>query len=174
MTTRSDVSDRGVTGTVTIFHDLGVRSDRYVGGELVGALRHRGAAVRALTRDGAQARLPDGVEVALGDLNEPESLAGPLTGVSGLFLLAGYADMPGVLRRPCTPGSAGWFCCPQGRWSVVRTAIRLLATTSSPKRPSVPPVWRGLFFGRAVSCRMLYGGGPNSGRVIWSVPRFQR
>lgn len=69
-----------------------------VGGELVRVLAADGRPVRALTRGGTPAGLPAGVEVASGDLNLPASLAGALDGISGAFLLPGYADMPGLLE----------------------------------------------------------------------------
>jgi uncharacterized protein YbjT (DUF2867 family) len=69
-----------------------------VGGELVRALAAAGQPVRALARGAAPAGLPAGVEVATGDLDRPESLAGALRGISGVFLLPGYADMPGLLE----------------------------------------------------------------------------
>jgi uncharacterized protein YbjT (DUF2867 family) len=69
-----------------------------VGGEVVRALAAAGQPVRALARGGVPAGLPTGVEVATGDLNQPGSLAGALQGISGVFLLAGYADMPGLLE----------------------------------------------------------------------------
>ena len=75
-----------------------------VGGELVRALASAGHPVRALTRPGRAPDLPPGVAVATGDLNEPDSLAGALAGVSGVFLLAGYADMPGLLARVADAG----------------------------------------------------------------------
>jgi uncharacterized protein YbjT (DUF2867 family) len=68
-----------------------------VGGELVRALAAVGQSVRALTRGAAPAGLPAGAEAAAADLNRPESLASALRGVSGVFLLPGYADMPGLL-----------------------------------------------------------------------------
>jgi uncharacterized protein YbjT (DUF2867 family) len=69
-----------------------------VGGELVRLLAAAGQPVRALTRGAAPAGLPAGVEVAAGDLDPPGSLAGALRGVSGVFLLPGYADMPGLVE----------------------------------------------------------------------------
>jgi uncharacterized protein YbjT (DUF2867 family) len=68
-----------------------------VGAEVVRALVEAGEPVRALVRDPSTARLPAGVEAALGDLDRPGSLAQALDGVSGVFLLPGYQDMPGVL-----------------------------------------------------------------------------
>jgi uncharacterized protein YbjT (DUF2867 family) len=68
-----------------------------LGGELVRLLAARGEPVRALTRTSDRAGVPDGVEVVAGDLNEPASIVPALTGVRGVFVLAGYADMPGLL-----------------------------------------------------------------------------
>jgi uncharacterized protein YbjT (DUF2867 family) len=68
-----------------------------LGGELVRLLATSGEPVRALTRTSDKAGLPDGVEVRTGDLNQPASIVPALTGVRGVFLLAGYADMPGLL-----------------------------------------------------------------------------
>jgi uncharacterized protein YbjT (DUF2867 family) len=67
-----------------------------VGGELVAALAEAGQPVRALTRSAEPGRFPPGVEVVSGDLNDPASLRPVLDGADGVFLLPGYADMPGV------------------------------------------------------------------------------
>ena len=51
-------------------------------------------------RDRAQReRLPAGVEAVQGDLELPESLTPALDGVRAVFLLGGWGDMPGLLRR---------------------------------------------------------------------------
>lgn len=68
-----------------------------VGGELVRALAGAGHRVRALTRSGDQPGLPAGATAVAGDLNDPASLGPALDGAEGVFLLPGYADMPGVL-----------------------------------------------------------------------------
>ncbi len=71
-----------------------------VGSELVRTLITKGRAVRALARStGEGARLPAGVQSVPGDLNDPPSLRPALDGADGLFLLPGYADMPGILAR---------------------------------------------------------------------------
>lgn len=72
-----------------------------VGGEVVRALAAAGAPVRALTRAPLEgpSRWPESVEVAVGDLNDPASLAGALDGARGLFLLSGYDDVAGLLAR---------------------------------------------------------------------------
>ncbi|WP_069886727.1 NmrA family NAD(P)-binding protein [Streptomyces luteocolor] len=57
-----------------------------VGRALVGRLTAAGTPVRALTRDPARARLPEGADVARLDPAEPASLAPLFTGASGLFL----------------------------------------------------------------------------------------
>jgi uncharacterized protein YbjT (DUF2867 family) len=67
-----------------------------VGAELVTHLTAAGVAVRALVRT-ADVRLPAGVQPAVGDLNEPGSVAAHLDGVRSAFLLSGYSDMPGLL-----------------------------------------------------------------------------
>jgi uncharacterized protein YbjT (DUF2867 family) len=70
-----------------------------VGGELVRALADAGEPVRGLVRGGQDNALPEGVEAVAGDLNQPASLRAALRGVSGVFLLPGYRDMPGVLAE---------------------------------------------------------------------------
>ena len=70
-----------------------------VGGELAAALARRGADVRAVVRDPARADLPVGVEIVRGDLELPESLTPALAGARAVFLLGGWGDMPGLLRR---------------------------------------------------------------------------
>jgi uncharacterized protein YbjT (DUF2867 family) len=61
-----------------------------VGREVAAILADGGHPVRALRRT-------PGPGAVVGDLNDPSSLDGPLDGVTGVFLLPGYADMPGVL-----------------------------------------------------------------------------
>jgi uncharacterized protein YbjT (DUF2867 family) len=70
-----------------------------VGGEVVAALAGREEGVRALVRDPAGAALPAGVDVVQGDLELPESLTPGLNGARVVFLLGGWGDMPGLLRR---------------------------------------------------------------------------
>jgi uncharacterized protein YbjT (DUF2867 family) len=70
-----------------------------VGREVVAALAARGENVRALVRDPARADLPAAVERVGGDLELPESLAPALDGTRAVFLLGGWGDMPGLLRR---------------------------------------------------------------------------
>jgi len=67
-----------------------------VGAEVVAAALGAGKPVRALVRDD-RAVLPAGAERAVGDLNQPDSLAGALAGADGLFLMAGYRDAPRFL-----------------------------------------------------------------------------
>lgn len=69
-----------------------------VGAEVVKALAEAGAQVRALVRK-AEAVSAHGVEFVSGDLNKPETLGDAFQGVRGLFLLPGYADMPGLLAE---------------------------------------------------------------------------
>jgi uncharacterized protein YbjT (DUF2867 family) len=70
-----------------------------VGSEVVAALAARGEDVRAMVRGPAPAGAPDGVELVQGDLELPESLTPALAGARGVFLLGGWSDMPGLVRR---------------------------------------------------------------------------
>ncbi|MCK2219510.1 NAD(P)H-binding protein [Actinomadura sp. ATCC 31491] len=70
------------------------------GGALVRTLAERDAPVRALVR--RQGDLP--AEQVIGDLNDPESVAGALDGVRGVFLLAGYARMDETLAAIARAG----------------------------------------------------------------------
>ncbi|RKN43468.1 NAD(P)H-binding protein [Micromonospora endolithica] len=63
-----------------------------VGREVTSILSARGAPVRALSRDPAAARLPDGVEVVAGDLGEPATLAPHLDGVDAVLLVWPFTD----------------------------------------------------------------------------------
>lgn len=69
-----------------------------IGRELVGVLADAGEKVRALVRSPDRS-LPDGVERAIGDLDDPDSVRPALTDVSSAFLLPGYRDMPGLLAH---------------------------------------------------------------------------
>jgi uncharacterized protein YbjT (DUF2867 family) len=60
------------------------------GGGVVNGLLDLGAAVSGLVRAGSESKLPDGVEAVVGDLNDPDSLRGPLDGARAVFLLSGY------------------------------------------------------------------------------------
>jgi uncharacterized protein YbjT (DUF2867 family) len=70
-----------------------------VGAEVVAALARDGHAVRALVRDPRDVAMPAGAQVAVGDLDRPETLTDALAGVSAVFLLPGYQDMPGLLEQ---------------------------------------------------------------------------
>ncbi|WP_436685080.1 NAD(P)H-binding protein [Micromonospora sp. URMC 106] len=74
-----------------------------VGAALTRALGAAGAPARALVRR-HNAAWPDGVEGVLGDLNHPETLTNAFHGVRAMFLLPGYADMPGLLARARSAG----------------------------------------------------------------------
>ncbi|HEV7934870.1 MAG TPA: NAD(P)H-binding protein, partial [Actinomadura sp.] len=58
-----------------------------VGRHVVSELARTGTTVRALTRDPAAARLPDGVDVVRGDLAVPGTLDAALDGVESVFLV---------------------------------------------------------------------------------------
>ncbi|WP_279582513.1 NmrA family NAD(P)-binding protein [Fodinicola feengrottensis] len=66
-----------------------------VGSEVLRAVLAAGGKARGLVR--AEKQLPEGAEVAIGDLNDPASLADAFQGATAAFLLSGYADMTGLL-----------------------------------------------------------------------------
>jgi uncharacterized protein YbjT (DUF2867 family) len=71
-----------------------------VGTEVVKALLQRGADVRALTRRQRKpGAFPDAVEIALGDLSDPVSIAQAMNGVDKLFLLIGSENVPVELTQ---------------------------------------------------------------------------
>jgi uncharacterized protein YbjT (DUF2867 family) len=74
-----------------------------VGTEVVRTLLQRGAGVRALTRTQSKASLfPDAVEIAIGDLSDPVSVAEAMKGVDRLFLLIGAENVPVELSQALT------------------------------------------------------------------------
>jgi uncharacterized protein YbjT (DUF2867 family) len=71
-----------------------------VGSELVKALLQRGADVRAFTRKQRKpGTFPGAVEVALGDLSDPVSVAEAMKNVDKLFLLIGGENIPVELTQ---------------------------------------------------------------------------
>src|SRR5580692_3044652 len=74
-----------------------------VGNELVKALLQRGARVRALTRKQPKpGTFPGAVEIVLGDLSDPISIAEAIKGVDKLFLLIGEENVPVELSQALT------------------------------------------------------------------------
>jgi uncharacterized protein YbjT (DUF2867 family) len=69
------------------------------GGAVVRALLDAGEEVRALVREADRSVLPAGVDVATGDLNRPETLRAPVTGVKAAFLLSGYDGLAEMLSQ---------------------------------------------------------------------------
>ena len=74
-----------------------------VGTEVVKALLLRGADVRAFTRKQPKpGAFPDAVEIAIGDLSDPVSIAEAIKGVDKLFLLIGEENVPVELTQALT------------------------------------------------------------------------
>jgi uncharacterized protein YbjT (DUF2867 family) len=69
-----------------------------VGSEIVKALLARRLPVRAFTRRSTRP-FDAAVDIATGDLGQPDTFAPALTGVRSAFLLGGFATMPRLLRR---------------------------------------------------------------------------
>lgn len=76
-----------------------------VGRELVTLLHAAGAPVRGLTR-GPSATDTPGIELRSGNLDEPATLGNALDGVTAMFLLDGYRDMPGIVEAARAAGVA--------------------------------------------------------------------
>jgi uncharacterized protein YbjT (DUF2867 family) len=67
-----------------------------VGGAVVGDLLKRGASVRALSRKQPEpGKLPQGLEIALGDLTDPPSVFKALDGIDKMSLVIGHKTEPG-------------------------------------------------------------------------------
>ena len=75
-----------------------------VGRSLVHQLLQADEPVRALTRDPAAARFPDGVEVVGGDLADPATLAGALDGADRLHLFPVPETAPEVMAMATAAG----------------------------------------------------------------------
>jgi uncharacterized protein YbjT (DUF2867 family) len=68
-----------------------------VGRHVVAQLSATGAAdVRTLVRPGQNAHRPDGVDVAIGSLDDPDALAAALTGVTTVFLVWPFLTTEGA------------------------------------------------------------------------------
>ncbi|WP_086828668.1 NmrA family NAD(P)-binding protein [Allokutzneria sp. NRRL B-24872] len=67
-----------------------------VGGSVVRQLQQRGVGVRALVRDAASAEVPDGVELAVGDLHDTASLAKAADGTDAVFLMWPFLSPDGI------------------------------------------------------------------------------
>jgi uncharacterized protein YbjT (DUF2867 family) len=77
------------------------------GGAVVRALVDEGQRVRALVRSDSDAlRLPAGAELAVGDLDRPETLQRHLRGVEAAFLLSGYDGIGETLELMRAAGVA--------------------------------------------------------------------
>lgn len=76
-----------------------------VGRNLVRDLVDAGEKVRALTRDPATANLPDGVEVAPGDLSRPETLPAALQDVDRAFLFPVHGALDAFLAAAKEAGT---------------------------------------------------------------------
>lgn len=76
-----------------------------VGAALVEDLLARGEQVRGVVRSTAGV-LPEGATAYVADLDRPDTLREAMTGADGVFLLPGYADMPGLVALAAECGVA--------------------------------------------------------------------
>ncbi|MEV5300897.1 SDR family oxidoreductase [Amycolatopsis methanolica] len=124
---------------------------------------------------GALVRKPDavvpGAEPVVGDLNDPAGV--PFEGVTGVFLLSGYADMPGLLARARAAGVERVVLLSGGSAALadLDNAVSRYMTLS--ERPCGSPVWRGRPCGRGRSCRTRCGGCRSCGRAGGGEVRVQ-
>lgn len=105
-----------------------------VGGQVVTQLFANGDRVRALVRDPARARLP--VEAVPGDLTDPGSLAGALSGVDSVFLIwprLAAAPLPTVLDLIRERGARVVFLASGAIADLDRDGQRRLLIESSPE-----------------------------------------
>ncbi|MFD7154348.1 NAD(P)H-binding protein [Kribbella sp. NPDC059898] len=72
------------------------------GGAVAQSLAAQGIPGRGLVRTTTQ--LPAGIEPVTGDLNRPESFAGALPGITGIFLLSGYERLGELLANAVRAG----------------------------------------------------------------------
>ncbi|MFI7061470.1 NAD(P)H-binding protein [Kribbella sp. NPDC050124] len=72
------------------------------GGAVVQSLADAGLPGRALVRK--EVALPPGIEPVYGDLNQPDTFADALDGVSGIFLLSGYDRVEELLANAVRAG----------------------------------------------------------------------
>lgn len=70
-----------------------------VGRAVLAGLLGEGATVRAMSRDPNKLNVPGGVEVAAGDLNEPQTMRSVLQGVDAVFLYAQGNNLPGLMAE---------------------------------------------------------------------------
>jgi uncharacterized protein YbjT (DUF2867 family) len=128
-----------------------------VGQEVVRQLAAAGLPVRALVRDPLRAshiRLP-GVEVVIGDLAKPETLAGPLSGAERVFLLSSpdpdQVTLQGNLIRP--RAGRGRATSSRSPSPAVRTRARSWAAGTGPPRSNWRPRgWRSPSCARCGTC----------------------
>jgi len=79
-----------------------------IGGEVVRQLVGAGEKVRVLARDPAKAaKLGPAVEVAQGDLLQPETIAAAFTGAVKVFLMAGAQDLPTIAEHALAAAKRG-------------------------------------------------------------------
>jgi uncharacterized protein YbjT (DUF2867 family) len=117
-----------------------------VGRHVVAGLLDRGVAVRALARDPETADLPTGVELAAGDLSDPEPLAGHVEGADAVFLVWPFLTADGAdeaVRLLAAPGRRIVYLSaeaaarrPDSFWALVESSIERSADDWTFLRPT--------------------------------------
>ncbi len=100
MTGDGEDAHRNIPGTVWLIAVMGqilvTGATGNVGREVAAQLISAGVPVRAFVRDARTTRLPEGVEIATGDLSEPESLERALRGITAVFLVWPFLTSEGA------------------------------------------------------------------------------
>lgn len=100
-----------------------------VGGTLVRLLAEQGHAVRALVRNPATASLPEGVEVVVGDLDDPASINAAAKGVEAVFHMQA-GPFPAQTETVIAAARDGGALMSNALWW--RDSIRRTGTVSDP------------------------------------------
>jgi uncharacterized protein YbjT (DUF2867 family) len=116
-----------------------------IGTQLVRCLTEAGAKVRAVTRDPANAGLPDEVELVTGDPSRPTTIAAALDGVQAVFL------------NPRAVGTAAPELLGLAREHGVRKAVALAATNVDDEETRQPSRYRG-DYNREVEAAVIDSG----------------
>jgi len=70
-----------------------------IGSSVLSGLLEKNVPVRAMSRQPQKLQVPAGVEIAIGDLNEPESLNHTFEGVTAVFLYAQGHNLPVLVEK---------------------------------------------------------------------------
>lgn len=114
-----------MTGTILVTGATGNTA-----GQVIAQLRAKGAAIRALVRDAAKAKplADNGVDLVVGDFDNPDALTRAATGVAAVYLVTpAHPDAPAMVDR---------FLAAVAKTGGRPRIVRLSAIKGSPKGPT--------------------------------------